>query len=586
MLRKRLVGAFLVVTTAVGGTISAPRVARAQEVIDLDDDSPPAKGGKKGGAKKETKKKGAAVDIDLDDKSDKGSGAAAAGQMTEEAAAAKRLFDKDRYAEAAVSLYRVVAGETGDDPGNQQLSQYYLAVSLYKLKFYQASYALFSLISMQKTHLKFRETLLWLAKLATQLPEPADIIERVGKYSDEEVARFNNPQQKDLFWQLNYMLGRYKYRNRDYEDAIRLFQKVDVESPYYVQSQFFSGVSYVQLRKSVPAIKAFQRVEKAVDEGAEGVEDEGRMRDLSYLSMARTYYSSSIKLDAETNAPNVNSEKLSAAVKYWNQVDEASEYWLDALFEESWAYFMAGDYPRALGNIHTIQAPYFPGSFFPESDILKAVIYFSNCNYEAATTVVARFNKKYQPLRKELQKVLAHFKGSAPEDSYKFLIAVRDGTADLDPSIKGIVENAMGDRQLLRNIEYVKVLDDETEHFKKSPSQFQASALGQQVQDMMKFARDMAVQNAAKLAKSRYDRNMDDLDEHLRNGEKILIDITAAQRNLLDEKLQQGQVSKVESKIFGVVKPDEEHLLWPFQGEYWRDELGFYRQVVESACGR
>jgi hypothetical protein len=585
MLRKRLVGACLVVATALGGTVAAPRSARAQEVIDLDEDSAPAKGAKKKSAAKKDAGGKKKVDIDLDEGSDKGGDAAAAGQMTEEAAAAKRLFDKDRFAEAAVALYRVVAAETGDDPGNQQLATYYLAVSLYKLKFYQASYALFSMISMQKTHLKFRETLLWLAKLATQLPEPADIIERVGKYSDEEVARFDNPQQKELFWQLNYMLGRYKYRNRQYEDAVRLFQKVDQASPYYVQSQFFSGISYVQLRKSVPAIKSFQRVEKAVDEGAEGVEDESRMRDLAYLSMARTYYSSSIKLDAETNAPNVNSEKLSAAVKYWNQVDEASEYWLDALFEESWAYFMAGDYPRALGNIHTIQAPYFPGSFFPEADILKAVIYFSNCNYEAATTVVARFNKRYQPLRKELAKVITHFKGQ-PEDSYKFLLAVRDGTADLEPSVKGIVENAMSDRSLLRNIEYVKVLDAELEHFKKSPGAFQSSGLGQQVQDALKLARSIAVANAAKLAKSRYDRNMADLDEHLRNGEKILIDITAAQRNLLDEKLQQGRVSKAESKIFGVVKPDEEHLLWPYQGEYWRDELGFYRQVVESACGR
>jgi tetratricopeptide (TPR) repeat protein len=580
MLRKRVVGAFLVVATALGGSTLAPRHARAQEVIDLDEDSDAPKAKKKGGGKKK-----GAVDIDLDDGSDKGGGTAAAGQMTEEAAAAKRLFDKDRYAEAAVALYRVVAGQTGDDPGNQQLAQYYLAVSLYKLKFYQASYALFSLISMQKNHLKFRETLLWLAKLATQLPEPADIIERVGKYSDEEVARFNNPQQKELYWQLNYMLGRYKYRNRQYEDGVRLFQKVDQDSPYYVQAQFFSGISYVQLRKSVPAIKSFQRVEKAIDDGAEGIDDEGRMRDLAYLSMARTYYSSSIKLDAETNAPNVNSEKLSAAVKYWNQVDEGSEYWLDALFEESWAYFMAGDYPRALGNIHTIEAPYFPGSFYPEAQILKAVIYFSNCNYEAATTVVARFKKKYEPLRAELGKVLTHFKGD-PKDSFKFLLAVRDGTADLDPSIKGIVENAMSDRQVLRNIEYVKLLDDELSHFGQAPSAFQSSGLGQQVKDALGLARDIAVKNAGKLAKSRYDRNVDDLDENLRNGQKILIDITAAQRNLLDEKLQQGQVSKVESKIFGVVKPDEEHLLWPFQGEYWRDELGFYRQVVESACGR
>src|SRR5205814_8011392 len=175
-------------------------------------------------------------------------------------------------------------------------------------------------------------------------------------------------------------------------------------------------------------------------------EDEDRMRDLANLSMARTFYSASIRLD-QNNVPKIDDKKLNAAVRYWNQVDTGSEYWLDALFEQSWAYFMAGDFPRALGNIHTIQAPYFPGSFYPEAQILKAVIYFSNCNYEAATTVVARFKKKYEPLRKELATVLQHFKGN-PEDSYKFLLSVRDGTADLEPSIKGIVENALSDRAL------------------------------------------------------------------------------------------------------------------------------------------
>ena len=31
---------------------------------------------------------------------------------------------------------------------------------------------------------------------------------------------------------------------------------------------------------------------------------------------------------------------------------------------------------------------------------------------------------------------------------------------------------------------------------------------------------------------------------------------------------------------------DEEHQMWPFDGEYWRDELGFYRQQVTPRCGR
>ncbi len=390
-----------------------------------------------------------------------------------------------------------------------------------------------------------------------------------------------------MYWQLNHMLGRYRYRNRQYQDAVRLFQKVDRRSAYYVRSQFFTGISYVQLRKSVPAVQSFQRIDKALEEGVEGVEDEDRMRDLAYLSMARTYYSASIRLDAETNAPSVDAQKLSAAVKYWNQVEASSEYWLDALFEQSWAYFMAGDYPHALGNIHTIQSPYFPNSFYPEAEILKAVIYFSNCNYDAATIVVARFNQKYIPIRDELEKVLARYKGANQEDSfYQFLTQVREGKANLNPRIEPIVENALSDRQLLRNLEYVRLLDEENRRFSKSPAEFRSSALGQEVDDSLKLARDLAVRQTGELGLSRYQRNVDELNEHLRNGEKILIDITAAQRNLLDEKLTKGQVSKAESRIYGVVKPDEEHVLWPFDGEYWRDELGFYRQVVESACGR
>jgi hypothetical protein len=41
-----------------------------------------------------------------------------------------------------------------------------------------------------------------------------------------------------------------------------------------------------------------------------------------------------------------------------------------------------------------------------------------------------------------------------------------------------------------------------------------------------------------------------------------------------------------EARIFGAVRADSDHIRWPFTGEYWRDELGTYQQVVQSMCGR
>ena len=509
-----------------------------------------------------------------------------AGQMTEQAAQAKRLFDGEKWGDAAAALYRVYKGETGDDEGNKQLAQYHLAISLYRLKFYQGAYGIFSEIADKPNHLKFNETLLWLAKLATDLPEPADIVERVGKYNDAQIDKFNNSNQRELFWQLNYLLGRYKYRNRQYDDALRLFSKVDRQSKYYVRGQFFSGISNVQLRRSIPAVQSFQRIVGAIDSGElEVLEDEDRMRDLAFLSMARTYYSASVRLD-ESNSPTIDSAKLSAAVKYWNKVDEGSEYWLDALFEESWAYFMAGDYAHALGNIHTIESPYFPNSYYPEAEILKAVIYFANCQYDDAETIVAKFQTKYQPMYDDLNKVLKRFQGEDQDEPfYKFLKQVRDGKTDLPPRIKIVVENALGDRQLLRHLQYVQVLDDENKRFGKAPAAFRDSPLGNDVKDAMQLARDIAVRNAGQLARERYQRNLDELNEHLRDSAKILIDINSAKRNQLDAAIAGSQVTAQESER-NIVKPDEEHVIWPFDGEYWRDELGFYRQTITSKCGR
>ncbi len=529
-------------------------------------------------------KKKREITIEDDDATEAEQGPVTAGQMTEQAAQAKRFFDAERWSDAALMLKSVVDGETGDDEGNKQIAQYHLAIALYRLQFFQASYDVFRVVADNPNHLKFKETLLWLAKLATQLPEPADIIAKVGKYSKEQIKRFDNPQQRDLFWQLNYMLGRYKYRVQEFKAAIGLFEKVGPKSPYFVKAQFFMGISNVQLRKSVPAVRAFQRIVKAIDEGVTGVEDEQRMRDLANLSMARTFYSASIRLDA-SHTPTIDETRLSAAVKYWNLVDVASEYWLDALFEQSWAYFMAGDYPHALGNIHTIQSPYFPNAFYPEADILKAVIAFTVCQYDDATTMVARFQKKYEPIRKELESTLKRFQGAGQDDKfYKFLLDVRDGTAKLSEKVKFIVEAALSDRQLLRNIEYVKVLDTEKKRFESAPPKFKESAVGADVWDNVDLARKAAVRRAGKLARLRYQRNLDELKEHLRNAQKIIVDITNAQRKQLDESIEAGKMSKEEAMIFGVVKPDEEHVLWPFDGEYWRDELGFYRQVVESKC--
>src|SRR5207247_394775 len=108
---------------------------------------------------------------------------------------------------------------------------------------------------------------------------------------------------------------------------------------------------------------------------------------------------------------------------------------------------------------------------------------------------------------------------------------------------------------------------------------------GALVEDNVNIAKADAIRKTGELARKRYKRNITELDEHLRSAQKIIVDITNAQRKKLDEEIEAGKWTGEDAFQFGRVTPDDEHVLWPFNGEYWRDELGYYRQVVNSQCG-
>jgi TolA-binding protein len=492
------------------------------------------------------------------------------GPPSEAMANALRLYQQERYQESCVQFQRVVEGETGDAAAQVQKAQFHLGKCLYHLRFYQSGLAVFDEIVDHQggRHLYFGSTLQWLAQLASQLPEPADIIRRVGRYSPDQLAQFNNNESRDLYNQLLYLLGRAKYNDGNFEEAVNLFGQVQRTSTWYVQAQFFMGISHVRNHRAQPAVEAFTRIQDALNEGVRGVEDTGRMNDLAWLERARLYYST---------------RHYDSAVEAWNRVDVDSEYWLDSLFEESWAYYLQQDYARALGNIHTLNSPYFSNAFYPESLVLKSVIFFSNCQYDDAETTISQFNARYSDLRPQLQRYLQQY--SDNNAFFRFLKDVRSGNASLPNNLRPIVSSALSDRTLLRNIEYVAVLESEERRLQGMPAAFRNSTLGARVLQDISVAKSFATDQAGDLARGRYQRLLDELQDLQNQSTAILIEILNARRGNLSSQIA-GEQSRAINAAAARVTADEEHYLWPFNGEYWRDELGFYRQQVASRCGR
>src|SRR5690606_12710559 len=147
MFRKRIASSgVLALSTLAAGLILPsvihPRVASAQ-VMDMDDDDD---------EKVIDMDEGEGV-IDLDGTGPTGP-AAVAGEPTSTMSQAKAAFDGKRWAEAAQGFHSVVSGSSGDDAGNVQMAEFYLAQSLYFLKFYQSSFDGFAKIAKNPQHLK------------------------------------------------------------------------------------------------------------------------------------------------------------------------------------------------------------------------------------------------------------------------------------------------------------------------------------------------------------------------------------------------------------------------------------------------
>ncbi|MGB5310807.1 MAG: hypothetical protein WBN38_01980, partial [Polyangiales bacterium] len=133
--------------------------------------------------------------------------------------------------------------------------------------------------------------------------------------------------------------------------------------------------------------------------------------------------------------------------------------------------------------------------------------------------------------------------------------------------------------------EYVSILDAEEARLGKSSAEFQGAPVGAKILEDVALARSFAVDQAGDLARGRYQRLIRELKDLSNQVDTVELEIATFRRGQIDQELQQ-QMTLAKQSRGGDVNVDEEHQLWPFNGEWWRDELGFYRQQVTNLCTR
>ena len=484
---------------------------------------------------------------------------------------AEKFYQLGNYYSASIEFNKAIEGEGAVDPGAKMRAEFMMGKTLFKLKFFSASLGYFDrIVQKGPAHPNYNETLQWLASLTHQPVDTGIVLEKIGKYNRQELEA---PQLEAVRDELYFLLGKYNNNIGKFQEAGSLINLVPAKSAFYPQAKLFEGATYVRQYTAKPAVEAFKAVLLAAEESQDPKVKP--FQDLANLSLARVFYSTG---------------QFKMATKYFDRVSPESYDWPNSLFEASWANFMLKQegYSKALGDIHTLRAPFFEYFVKPESVAealtVKATIYFYNCLFERAANSIQEFNDWVPQVAEGLAKALTG--NPANDQFYALAVKIRSGKSGLPPAVERAARAVLSDRSLVRRFDAIRELDRELVQLERAEASWRNTTVATNLNSEIGVTRALAVNEAGEIARKRVERLVNEFRVLITRVIKIEYEILQGEKGTLEEDVKSESQSDASgrSRDISNVRIDDEHEFWPFMGEYWRDELGYYRYKLLNKC--
>lgn len=355
------------------------------------------------------------------------------------------------------------------------------------------------------------------------------------------------------------------------EQAAKLIAQVSETGAYGARAKFLEGLVLYKQQRENDALEAFKKVVRITRPGEDSADE--RLREIAFFQLARTHF---------------GAKQPSYSIFYYDKVDRDSYAWLDAIYEASWAEFRLGNFEKALGNLLTLHSPFFKDEYYPESLILKAVIYYENCRYPEAKEILTDFLKKYEPVEAELAKITE--RDQAPAKYYEALENLRGGAdiAGNDQSraliLSQILTIALADNELSRLDVAYREVDAEVKSFAGQGGGFAQSRLAAHLNESLGKARDDLARDAGRAVKRTLEHERDAIKTLIQQSVRIDIETSRAEQERIEATLSGKQSTPKDKDREFVEWSNDERSVWPFTGEYWRDELGTYQLTLAHSC--
>ncbi len=485
-------------------------------------------------------------------------------------------YNSGDYQKAATGFYAIMNNKDWDRL--HDTARYYYAESLFRVGLYQASeYQLAEILFEGPQGHYFVSALLKLLAVTYKTHDERVLIAVLSNVD-------YNALPKKFANELTYYLGKINFYNGQDDAAIKMFSKVKSYSSFYPASIYFLGVIYVRQQMYAEAMKKFMEIKKMSDNAYIGA-DMKKMKGMAELALGELYYAAAWKSKNKLAMFNVS-------LDYFNKVNRDNEQWFEALFARTWASLMIGRFDSTLGTVVTLRSPFFTDIYFPEVNIVEAVTYYNLCRYDLVNDVVDNFFKIYPAYRQNMENFIEGVSIKTGVDIYQDILvmykdAVEGKQTDLpEPVLKAILT----DKQFLKKYYHIKEVERELTFLEKTAKPyFKNSPVVKDLEKKMLYQLITLRNEAGKWIVTYLQSKKQDLVQLLADMKAIRFEMTDKMKStyekeeLFGKKVQKKTKKSKKKAEFNPSVPDGSSY-WPFDGEYWQDELGYYFYNIESKC--
>lgn len=472
-------------------------------------------------------------------------------------------FKAKKYRTASYGLYKLL--DENAYPEKDSTIKYYLAKSLHALEMYHsAQYYYMEVVRKGPNNPLFKHALPRLAQIAAYTGNDYELLRIVGKIAPEAYPRQAQPH-------LYYLMGRKSYEGGELSDAAAYFEKVPLGHELYPRAQYFQGQINYERDKLKSAAKSFREViaSEIPTDDPKLVRELEDLKDLSLINIARVYY---------------GLQRFDNADKYYAKVERDSTYWPQSLFERAWTNFWVGDLNGSLGLLTTVDSPFYADrEFMPDTQYLRALTYFQLCEYSEVERVSRLFQAKYQPIRDEMKIFIEQYRADNGEVLFDQAF---DAYFGANAQASNIPVSAF--RKVLRNrdlgalVNHMDMMMVELEGIDAQIPQWRDS-IGEHLSKIIARDRQRYKERAGRAFLQELLEQYRAVDELLSDVDVLLFEVADAQRQDYMFRSANPDVGALdEQPIDFATSPDI--LYWPFNGEFWRDELAYYRFTEKGSC--